>query len=167
MMTVFATPHMHENVPFWLVYHLCLYGQNMMWFESRPNSLTVSTNWVYDRGISVPPMQYIERTICGGWWLSGCCSSVAEQARCAGFNSRRMLAFAISPRKLSAITLPVFHRLGGPECIQAKSVTLLLVLKSLYLSVHPSQWPAHLSVQHSRLERTSKQGREKRSLHAI
>ena len=34
---------------------------------------------VYDRGISVPPMLYIERTICGGWWLSGCCSSVAEQ----------------------------------------------------------------------------------------
>ena len=55
----------------------------------------------------------------------------------------------------SAITLSVFP-LGGPECIQAKSVTLLLVLKSSHLSFHPSQWPAHLLVQHSQLERTSK-----------
>ena len=40
--------------------------------------------------------------------------------------------------------------------IQAKSVTLLLVLKSPHFSFHPSQWPAHLLVQHSQLERTSK-----------
>ena len=55
----------------------------------------------------------------------------------------------------SAITYSVFP-LGDPECIQAKSVTLLLVLKSSHLSFHPSQWPAHLLVQHSQLERTSK-----------
>ena len=47
-------------------------------------------------------------------------------------------------------------QLGGPECIQAKSVTLLLVLKSPHLSFHPSQWPAHLLVKHFQLERTSK-----------
>ena len=47
-------------------------------------------------------------------------------------------------------------QLQGPECIQAKSATLGLVLKSLYFSFHPAQWPMHLSVQHSQLERTSK-----------
>ena len=46
--------------------------------------------------------------------------------------------------------------LGGPEYIQAKSVTLLLALKSPHLSFHPSQWPAHHLVQHSQLERNSK-----------
>ena len=56
---------------------------------------------------------------------------------------------------ISAITYSVFP-LGGPEYIQAKSVTLLLGLKSPHLSFHPSQWPAHLLVQHSQLERTSK-----------
>ena len=45
---------------------------------------------------------------------------------------------------------------GGGHIVLTPAVTLLLVLKSLYLSFHPSQWPAHLLVQHSRLERTSK-----------
>ena len=37
---------------------------------------------------------------CGGWWLSGCCSSVAEhwlhKPKCPGFDSRQLPAFSLS-----------------------------------------------------------------------
>ena len=37
---------------------------------------------IHTRGISVPPVQYIYIEDCEGWWLSGCHSSLAAQARC-------------------------------------------------------------------------------------
>ena len=37
---------------------------------------------------------------CEGWWLSGCCGSVAEHwrlsQRCSGFHSRQLPAFSLS-----------------------------------------------------------------------
>ena len=58
---------------------------------------------------------------------------------------------------LAELDYQLSHSLSSKiGALNAYKQALLLVLKSLYLSFHPSQWPAHLLVQHSQLERTSK-----------
>ena len=103
----------------------------------------------------------------GGWCLSSCHSSVAEHLlqKLGGLGSilsnwrpfHFPLFCLMQKHPIYQLSHSQSFHLGALKlCIQAKSVTLLLVLKSPHLSFHPSQWPAHLLVQHSQLERTSK-----------
>ena len=75
------------------------------------NPLTAHTEWLPGVRMrhSVPPLQYIALGDCGGWWLSGCCGSVAEHLRlkldvCTGFDPWWLSTFSlssISPDKTS------------------------------------------------------------------